>query len=39
MLSVAIKVQPNDRANLPKYAVHGRGTFKPPAPVPPWLLA
>ena len=29
------KEQPNNIANLPKYAVHGRGATKPPAPVPP----
>ena len=27
------KKQPNNIANLPKHAVHGRGTTKPPAPV------
>ena len=26
------KEQPNNIANLPKYAVHGRGATKPPAP-------
>ena len=29
------KEQPNNTANLPKYAVHGRGATKPPAPVSP----
>ena len=29
------KEQPNNIANLPKSAVHGRGATKPPAPVPP----
>ena len=29
------KKQPNNIANLPKYAVHGRGATKPPAPESP----
>ena len=29
------KEQPNNIANLPKYAVHGRGATKPPPPVSP----
>ena len=29
------KEQPNNLANLPKYAVQGRGATKPPAPVSP----
>ena len=29
------KEQPNNIANLPKYAVHGRGATKPPAPESP----
>ena len=29
------KEQPNNIAYLPKYAVHGGGTTKPPAPVSP----
>ena len=29
------KEQPNNTANLPKYAVHGRDATKPPAPVSP----
>ena len=29
------KEQPNNIANLPKYAVHGRGATKPPAAVSP----
>ena len=35
MLASCGKEQQNNIANLPKYAVHGRGATKPPAPVPP----
>ena len=32
---VGLRDQPNNIANLPKYAVHGRGATKPPAPESP----